>query len=246
MSENPFSVREIVDLLKRTSLITVLVEGKDDAVVYRHLNDKINIDDIDISILECGGRVKLFKIFKRRQEFRNAKVIFLADKDMWVFGNVPEEYKNIVFTDGYSIENDLYIESYFNNLLNEEKIKDLHNLIKCLSVWFAFEVNQYKKTGNYQAKYSVGQICPNNILCIEFKNRINFIDPPEELVNEIYSEYTRKLRGKQLFDALVKFVDSDKKEKEIRQDLIRMGAKFDNPQIEKLIKKIIEKLQEYG
>jgi hypothetical protein len=246
MSEDILSVKEIVDTLKKTSLITVLVEGKDDAVVYRHLNDKINIDDIEVDVLQCGGRVKLLNIFKRRQEFKNAKVIFLADKDMWVFGDVPEEYKNIVFTDGYSIENDLYIESHFNNLLNEEKTTDLHNLIKCLSVWFAFEVNKYKKTGNCQAKYSVGQICPNNILCSEFKNRINFIDPPEELINEIYSEYTKKLRGKQLFDALVKFVSSDKKEKEIRQDLIKMGAKLDNPKIEKLVKKVVEKLQEYG
>ena len=246
MSEDPFSVKEIVDILKRTSLITVLVEGKDDAVVYRHLNDKINIDDIEADVLECGGRVKLFRIFRRRQEFKNAKVIFLADKDMWVFGDIPEEYKNIVFTDGYSIENDLYIELHFNNLLNEEKTTDFYNLIKCLSIWFAFEVNKYKETGNYQAKYSVSQICSNNILCSEFKQRINFIYPPEELVNEIYSEYTGKLRGKQLFDALVKFISSDKKDKEIRQDLIKMGAKFDNPKIEKLIKKIVEKLQEYS
>ncbi len=246
MNKDPLSVKEIVDTLKKTSLITVLVEGKDDAVVYRHLNDKINIDDIEVDVFQCGGRVKLFKIFKRRQEFKNAKVIFLADKDMWVFGDTPEEYKNIVFTDGYSIENDLYIESYFNNLLNEEKITDFYNLIKCLSIWFAFEVDKYKKTGNYQAKYSVGQICPDNTLCSEFKNRINFIDPPEELVNEIHSEYTRKLRGKQLFDALVKFITSDKKEKETRQDLIEMGAKLDNSKIGKLIKEIVEKLQEYG
>ena len=65
-------------------------------------------------------------------------------------------------------------------------------------------------------------------------------------MNEIYSEYTEKLRGKQLFDALVKFISFDKKDKEIRQDLIKMGAKLDNPKIEKLIKKIVEKLQEYS
>ena len=84
------SEREIVDTLKRTSLLTVLVEGKDDASVYRYLEHKINIDDVDVLI--CDGRSKLIKIFERREEFKNTKVVFLADKDMWFFVGIPKQY----------------------------------------------------------------------------------------------------------------------------------------------------------
>ena len=121
---------EMVSYLKNTFLPTILVEGSDDLSVYnRHLESKINIEDVDI--LSCQGRLALLNIFKRKEEFKNAKVVFVADKDMWFFDGVPEEYKNqIVFTDGYSLENDIYVESRFKKLLEKDDIKKFENLIK--------------------------------------------------------------------------------------------------------------------
>ena len=105
-----YSVEEIIsELSKPTALLKVLVEGKDDALVYRYiegkLNDLISIDN-KADVIICGGRLELIEVFESREKFKNTKVVFLADKDMWFFVGVPKDYEDIVFTDGYSIEND--------------------------------------------------------------------------------------------------------------------------------------------
>ena len=80
-----------------------------------------------------------------------------------------------------------------------------------------------------------------------FKESINFVEPPAYIVESVYSEYTRALRGKNLFQALVRFLShKNRKSKFSRENLIEMGAKFPNPRLEELVKKIVGKFQEYG
>ncbi|MCY7332598.1 MAG: DUF4435 domain-containing protein [Pseudanabaena sp. CAN_BIN31] len=248
------SEQEIIDLIREEkSILTILVEGKDDASVYRYLEDRINetinISSDDVDVFKCGGRTTLINLFKRRQEFKNARVVFVADKDMWFFVGIPAEYDNeIVFTDGYSLENDLYIESHFNSLLTRKEKADFFNLIQCLSIWFAFEVNKYKQDGVCKLNVSIDEVCPNGTLCNEFKQNINFIQPTQEIIDMICLDYTRALRGKQLFDALIKFVSPHKKKRETkysRLHLLEMGAKFPNPRIDLLVKSIVDKFKEY-
>ena len=63
----------------------------------------------------------------------------------------------------------------------------------------------------------------------------------------VYSEYTRALRGKNLFQALIRFLSHKNREsKYSRANLIEMGAKFPNPRLEELVEKIVGKFQEYG
>jgi hypothetical protein len=115
------SENEMVSFLKRTSLPTILVEGNDDCYIYRQLENKIDVEDVDILI--CKGRESLINIFERRNEFKESAVVFMADKDMWFFSEVPMEYKeHIIFTDGYSIENDLYNKELFENLLDCDEL----------------------------------------------------------------------------------------------------------------------------
>jgi|688.fasta_scaffold165203_3 hypothetical protein len=238
---------EMVSHLKRTLLPTILVEGNDELSVYnRYLQDKINIEDVDI--LACDGRAKLLNVFKRRAEFKTAKVVFVADKDMWFFKGVPEEYDNkVIFTDGYSLENDLYIEAFFNRLLDANEARNFNDLIKELSVWFAFEVNRYQELDYVWCDFHVNQICPEKFLSESFKESISFVEPPTYIVKSVYSEYTRALRGKNLFQALIRFLSHKNREsKYSRANLIEMGAKFPNPRLEELVKKIVGKFQEYG
>ena len=238
---------EMVSYLKRTLSPTILVEGNDELSIYnRYLQDKINVEDIDI--LTCDGRAKLLNVFKRRTEFKNTKVVFVADKDMWFFAGIPEEYDNkVVFTDGYSLENDLYIESFFNRSLDANEARNFDRLIKELSVWFAFEVNRYKELEQAWCDRDVNQICPKEFLSESFKESINFVEPPAYIVESVYSEYTIALRWKNLFQALVRFLShKNRKSKFSRENLIEMGAKFPNPRLEELVKKIVGKFQEYG
>ncbi|TYQ24980.1 DUF4435 domain-containing protein [Pseudanabaena sp. UWO310] len=246
MSQGKYlSEDEIVDLLRETSLPTILVEGSDDLAVYnRYLESKINIEDVDV--LPCQGRPTLLRIFQRRAEFKNAKVVFVSDKDMWFFFGVPKEYENqIVFTDGYSLENDIYVEQSFKRLLDKEDIKKFENLIKQLSIWFAFEVNRYQETLESKCDVNTDRICPDDFLCPNFKQTINFVDPPQELVDLIHREYARALRGKNLFQALLRFL-TRRTSNYSRANLLELGSKvLDNPRIEILVNKIVEKFQEY-
>ena len=64
------SENEIVSYLKKTSLPTILVEGRDELSVYtRYLESKIDIEDVDV--LPCQGRITLLNIFDRREEFKH-------------------------------------------------------------------------------------------------------------------------------------------------------------------------------
>jgi hypothetical protein len=205
MSVATLSEDEMVSYLNRTSLPTILVEGSDDCSVYRYLEEKINIESIDILI--CNGREMLINLFNRRNEFKNISVVFIADKDMWFFTGIPKDYDSeIIFTDGYSLENDLYNKSLFESLLSPHELRDFHKLIKELSTWFAFEVNRYSETGKSLCDFHVNQICPNNSCCSNFKRSIGFIEPPVHLIKSVSHDYSRSLRGKNLFQALLRFL----------------------------------------
>lgn len=135
------TVNEIIAYLKRTNLPTVLVEGTDDKSVYRYIENRLG--ELDADILICNGRDALLEIFTRRNEFSAAKVAFVADRDMWYFTGIPDEYQNgVIFSAGYSLENDLYVKEIFEGLLEKEEKRKFMDLIQELSRWFAFEVTR--------------------------------------------------------------------------------------------------------
>ena len=96
---------EIISYLGKTSLPTLLVEGEDDASIYRWLEDQLGV--FTGSILICSGRDTLLSIYRKRSTFTHGKVAWLADSDMWVLTSPPPDLADVIFTAGYSIENDL-------------------------------------------------------------------------------------------------------------------------------------------
>ena len=206
---------EIVSYLKRTSIPTVLVEGRDEASVYRWLESKIDIDDIDF--LTTNGRETLLAVYNRRKEFIGAPVIFVADRDMWLFTGIPKGFlREIIYTSGYSLENDLYVRELFEGLLNREEKLDFDLLIRELSSWFAYEVSRFSSTGMSLCDFHINRICPNAKLSSEFKESIGFIEPSRTDVNNILNRYTEALRGKTLFQALIRFLSASKRESKFR------------------------------
>ena len=137
------TVEEIVQLLKRSSLTTVIVEGKDDMTIYRWMEEKIGISKANF--LPCGGRDTLLKVFERRDEFPQIKTIFVADKDAFVYSKIPAEYSDIVWTKGYSIENDLYEGKFVEKLLSVSEDVNFKISLKNFITYYAFEVEQYNK-----------------------------------------------------------------------------------------------------
>src|SRR4051794_1832260 len=104
MARTVLTTDEIVAALKRSNLPTIICEGDNDVVVFREIEYLLKSRRVDF--VPSGGRPALLEIFRRRHEFPLLPVMFVADKDMWIFDSIPTEYCDIVFTNGYSIEND--------------------------------------------------------------------------------------------------------------------------------------------
>ena len=98
------TVEELVAALRRSALPTVVVEGQEDMRIYRWVEERLG--SRTANVLPAGGREKLFSVFRRRQEFADLPVAFVADRDMWLFSGIPPDYGEILWTQGYSVEND--------------------------------------------------------------------------------------------------------------------------------------------
>lgn len=206
------SVDEIVETLKRSSLTTVLVEGKDDEMIYRWIEDEVGV--INASFFPCGGRDKLLQVFERRNEFLNIKTVFVADKDAFVYVNPPNSYNEILWTNGYSIENDLYFGRQIEALLSKEEqtifLKSLNSFIE----YYAFEIQNYINGKEYCFKKH-----PQHIIC-EFKNEvkqeflqeINFIKADKQIEDNLKDNYDILIRGKSLFALLTRILCKNSRE----------------------------------
>ena len=71
-----------------------------------------------------GGRETLLAVYKRRNEFAHLPVAFVADRDLWLFSGIPPDYPDIIWTEGYSIENDLYADANLENLLDADEVEE--------------------------------------------------------------------------------------------------------------------------
>lgn len=215
MSNKPLpTADELVSTLKRTNLPTIVIEGKDDVYIYRWLKQKLNTSLV--SLFPCGGRNTLFKVHDRKAEFSDKNVVFVADKDGFVFEGVDRRRSDIIFTTGYCIENDIYAGSEIKRLLDSDDIESYEVLRNILCLWFAFEVQQYlnKKSAGEPASLEVAkhlnQIIPLNSMeiCPNISSRIESSPPTEDLLALIVGEYPCKLRGKQIFQLLARFMSA--------------------------------------
>ncbi|MEL7023300.1 MAG: DUF4435 domain-containing protein [Pseudomonadota bacterium] len=207
------SVDEIVNVLKRSFVPTILVEGTSDAFIYRNLKSS-EVSRDRTTIISCGGRFSLIKVFERRSDYPDAKVVFVADRDCFRFDGVPDELSEIVFTTGYSIENDIYHESGCTDLLDSDDLNAFQALRQSVALWFAFEVEEHRRRSQrgldstVLAAKHINEVCPGQTthICNDFKKKIQFSDPSPEVLAEMLDEYDLNIRGKQLFQILTRFL----------------------------------------
>ncbi len=206
MAKNPATPDEIIDIIRKSALPTVLVEGKYDFTIYQKLQERIGL--LEVNFMPCGSRSALLKVYERRHEFPNKKVIFIADKDLWVFTGVPAEYQEIFFTLGYSIENDLYHDGKerLAELLDQKEIEKRDKIIKSVCDWFAFEVELWKNNKAHDNEFSTVTILNESImpegstdLTLPFLEKRNYTKPTQTIFDDLQTNYSLKLRGKYIF-----------------------------------------------
>lgn len=188
---------EIVALLRKTFEPTVLIEGKDDIVIYRKLEDIS-----EVSVLQTGGRNTLISVFNRRSEFQGKKVAFIADKDCWCVTGIPQEYINerLIFTNGYSIENDIFVDVNIINMMDRNEKKLFNQEVNMFIDWYSLAIKRFIEQGNQSLKDHPNKILDDlnkyNELCKTLGEEIY----PDEIKQLISKDPIYKIRGKSLFD----------------------------------------------
>lgn len=224
------TVDEIIALLKKTSLPTAICEGRDDIIIYRRFEN--HLSQFNLSVLPVGGREMVLSIFERRSEIpASVKLIFLIDRDTWVNTGVPQSYidPKIVFTDGYSIENDVFRDgNFFGLLVNAEAEKFIAELKKYVE-WYALALFRHLTDKSIPISKH-----PDHVLDSAQFSSMLALDAhesyPVELRNKILSDYQKLLRGKSLLELLIRNTNSRKKQpKHSTQALLELVAARPGP-----------------
>lgn len=197
------TVDELISYLKHTQIPTVVIEGKDDYIAYRRMEDRFK--DHRLSMLAAGGRDAVLAIYDRRAEIANgAKLGFIVDRDCWVYDEVPEQYisDELIFTDGYSIENDLYRDGDLERFLLEPEIPPFRSELSEFISWYSHALNEHLAGQGLGLKFHPDMVVVAGELQSEFCEKCGYSGPIEPLNSNIRAEYQKLLRGKSLLALL--------------------------------------------
>ena len=206
---NP-TVDELVSTLRRSRLPTIVVEGKEDMQIFRWMEDMLEVPEADI--LGVGGRLNLLAVYDRRNEFAHLPVAFIADRDKELFTQLPKGYEGIIWTQGYSIENDLYAgaEPSLESLMDPHETSEHAQVLDIIVEWFAFEVEEFLAGRAPEFEHHCDEVVFRGQTEMDdgFRQRRGFHPPNSQLRQQIREAYQFQLRGKQLFQVLVRFLSA--------------------------------------
>lgn len=223
MSLPDSTLENLVDSLRLSNKSNIIVEGKDDEIIYGKLVERLG--RFDVGFFSAGSKDTLLHLYEELSEyenagdFRHAPVAFIADRDMWLFRGIPARYDNIIWTEGYSIENDLYSYVKLRDRVGNEAEYD--QTIDSISMWFAYKVEEYLEKNppekifesirdeeHVDVAYRLNQVVPPEKTTLV--PDLEFLPSDHERVREIRSAYHLQLRGKLLFELLVRFLNKPK------------------------------------
>ena len=241
------TVDELVATLQRSQLPTIVVEGIDDMYIYRWVESRLSNKTADV--LPAGGRETLLAVYLRRSEFPNLPVAFVADKDLWLFSGIPSDYPDVIWTQGYSIENDLYSGAKLEDLLDADEAIQHEQILNSVIEWFAFEVEEHLEGRVAEVARHCNQIVPldkterDEAFCTRYRFRF----PNAQLIQQIKDAYQLQLRGKLLFQLLARFLSaSNRRVKHSRLGLYEIAFKktIPHPLMNQLMSQIEERLRD--
>ena len=242
---NPMTVDHLVSVLHRSHTPRIVVEGKMDIIIYRRLLERVGIQQI--ILLAADGRDKLLQVYKRRSEFAHIPVIFIADQDMWLFSGIPERYSDIIWTQGYSIENDLYVSAELESFLDAHQTGTHRQILNAVCRWFAFEVETFLKGHTAYVAQGLDEIVPRGKTELDdaFLKRQRFRQPCEVTYRQVRDGYQLQLRGKLLFQLLIRFLNAP--DRELRMKITHEGLfviALNRPVSSQLFDRLGQKVQE--
>ncbi|MDQ0073610.1 hypothetical protein J2W34_005419 [Variovorax boronicumulans] len=222
---------ELISTIQRSKLPTVLVEGPDDAVVFRKLEEYHS--NIDLSILQCGGRSALLKVFDRRNEVANVQLAFIADQDSWVAHGIPQKYQipDVIFTLGYSIENDLFLDGDIFGMIDPINRPDFLIEMEKISNWFALMLQRIATGGAPTIDLNVARLLDDPAYVTTVMTLAPGEIYPTQLEQDLVRNYQTLLRGKLLLQLAIRHLTV----KHHAVGLMDMIAHMEGPRLKRIL-----------
>lgn len=240
------TVDEIYALLKRTSLPTVLVEGKDDIIFYRSVEHELR--NLDVDMLPAGNKDAVLEIRRKIKEGPiMAPIVFVVDKDLWVYpiAGRPDDLADLVTTTGYSIENDLFVDGELESLLSHEEREcfraDLNRFLR----WYALSVDRNIKGRESGFRTHAGKVLDDH----EFYTAEITLQEgeiyPDALFENLQSDYASLLRGKSLFALILRQLSAKNRPVKFGgKQLMAIGAARKGPHFQKIYSSLKNSLEQ--
>ncbi|WP_454190304.1 hypothetical protein [Paenibacillus sp. Marseille-Q7038] len=134
------------------------------------------------------------QIYERRNEInQNKSVTFFCDQDMWVFTGIPVEYAELLVTEGYSIENDIFRHSkndVIGKLMTKSEYELFTQIINEVVQWFAYECDLHISGGNCNINVHLNEVVCEKTqrLISDFLTKKEFKAPSTELLSKVSSD----------------------------------------------------------
>jgi hypothetical protein len=134
------------------------------------------------------------------------KVVFVADMDKYLYTGIPADYNDVIFTTGYSIENDLYHNSAIDTLMTKDDKVVLMAIISNFAKWYARQVHQIESGLDAELSNSPYTVIFNtHPFGLQPQHAINESDVNiyRSIYDRIIANYSLQLRGHSLMTILV-------------------------------------------
>ena len=169
--------------------------------------------------------------------------------------------EDIIWTEGYCIENDLYegyVKDNFEILLELNEKNELQKIRASVVEWFAFEYElfeQNRRVSDTAVGTHLDKLVPKGSTQVDpgFLAKRNFEAPNVDLVKKFKSEYNLRVAGKLLFQMLDRILGhTDRKNRDSSDigsltyefgQMYEMAGKIPNEKTERLIKDINTELE---
>ncbi|MCO7487341.1 DUF4435 domain-containing protein [Stenotrophomonas maltophilia] len=220
------TIEELEAMLRKTSLPTVLVEGRDDIIFYRSIEE--GLQDIGVDMLPAGNKDFVLSLRERLSSGDlKSTVVFIVDKDLWVYPEFSpgRKYEDVIQTSGYSIENDIFEDGGIMELMSATERADFLRELELFVAWYALAIDRRKRGLESPFRSHPGKILDDRAHYAEETALVEGEVYPEELRGLILREYGRLLRGKSLFALLVRVLSSKRRDVKFSvKQLMAIGA----------------------
>jgi hypothetical protein len=130
----------------------------------------------------------------------------VADKDLWVLAGIPKEYNHprLIVTDGYSIENDLYLDADLESLMTKDEKDTFDAEMREFLKWYAFAIQKALGGERVSIDCRPERVLENGSVRPAFAIEVGFTQYDTAVYDRLRADYAILLRGKSLWWLLMR------------------------------------------